>query len=134
MKSKLPTSRAKTAYGLLSDVCRVIVAEPKRYAQSIYIERANEPFKQFDEHPACGTIGCVAGWVATLKTQRRFRYHETPVIAKERLGINEGQAMELFGESVAGVAQTMRHAHNGVAHIRKFQKKYRAQLLAKKVR
>lgn len=138
-KTKLPTSKAKTAYGLLSDICRIITEEPKRYDQSFWIYRpygdngaSSYPDKGF---PSCGTVACVAGWVATLKAPtRQFHAADTKGIAADVLGIDSMSASRLFdGAAIGFYPQTDTHAAAGVAHIRRFQKKYRAQLLAKKV-
>lgn len=131
MKNLIPKSRAKTAYGLLSEVRRLILAEPKRYDQATYIAR--EPTWYLKELPACGTIGCVAGWVATLKHGKPFTYAQTPTIAASILGLGHEWA-DLFTPSAAlGKAQSPQHARSGAALIRRFQKKYAKQLKAKRV-
>ena len=139
MKNKaLPKSKAKTAYGLLSDVCKLILEEPKRYSQRIYIARnGHDDFGEMSvvEYPSCNTVGCVAGWVASLRT-KRFAYEDTFNIARDILGLTESQALELFHERAVDslfVPQTPKHAKAGVKHIRAFQSKYRRQLLADKV-
>lgn len=58
----LPRSKAKTAWGLLRDVRKAILEEPKR---------ANMRTSIADRHPheggpACGTVGCIAGWTTIL--------------------------------------------------------------------
>lgn len=63
MKLKaVPRSRAKTAWGLLQDVKRAILAEPKR-ANMWCFSIHKEPK---DGGPSCGTVGCFAGWTAML--------------------------------------------------------------------
>lgn len=146
----IPKSRARTAYGLLSEIRALILAEPKRYFQGRFIARQNgkgdADTKAPNGFPACGTVGCVAGWVATLTRGERFSYGDTEAIACDVLGLDRftGQTRELFSASALDwdasgnirrvlSPQTKRYAMFGAAHIRKFQKKYRAQLLAKKV-
>lgn len=65
----IPLSRARTAYGLLRDVQRVILAEPKRVNMKTY---AVDPEKEgYSNRPACGTVGCFAGWVVVLSKGRQ---------------------------------------------------------------
>lgn len=135
VKTKMPKSRAKTAYGLLGEVAALILAEPKRYDQRDVLT-----FKTGDHEtyfPACGTIGCVAGWTVALKASApKVVAGNGNVLgtARKILGLTEGQEYELFVDSaVGGKSQGLTHARNGARHISQFQKKYRAQLLAKKV-
>jgi hypothetical protein len=81
MKLKaLPISKAKTAYGLLQDVKRAIFGEPKRVTMGCFIGR-----KDPDENgPACGTVGCFAGWVNILSGNRS--HHADDFEARETLG------------------------------------------------
>lgn len=58
----LPRSKAKTAWGLMADVKRAILAEPKRADMTSVIGY----LAPTEGGPACGTVGCVAGWVAVL--------------------------------------------------------------------
>lgn len=144
-KSAIPRSKAKTAYGLLSEIRTLILKEPKRYNQGFWLTRQREDrFPELMDYPACGTIGCVAGWVQQLVAPRKsimeadetgFRTFRAPVIATNVLGLTETQADELFAGSAAGSTrgQTRQHAIRGAAHIRRFQKKYAQQLKAKKV-
>lgn len=145
MSAKLPKSKAKTAYELLSEVCVLIMNEPLRYDQQRFIARKGGKGGADDSvsraWPSCGTVGCVAGWVATLKTDDAFSYNMTAGIACNILGIDYDQSNELFNGAALRKdpkrqpkPQTVAHARAGVAHIRKFQKKYRAQLLRTKVR
>lgn len=148
-KDKMPVSRAKTAYGLLSEIKALILEEPKRYNQSTW-RLVSSP-----EHmPACGTVCCVGGWIDTLKFKRpipRIRdggFVESPVFKRGRrvLGLTPSQAAELFdAHAIAYVlglpsysihvpAQgTHAYAQAGAEHITRFQKKYAKQLKAKKV-
>lgn len=138
---QIPKSKAKTAYGLLSEVRKIILQEPKRYNQEIYIERVADG--DLDETsprvPACGTIGCVAGWVATLKRGGDFSYTSTPAIAEQVLGISGIQRFELFsGGAVLKMDRlvkpgTVKYARLGAKHIARFMEKYATQLKAKKV-
>lgn len=129
--TKVPRSKARTAYGLLSDVCAVVTEEPKRLAMGLWLARADEdssgpPLLGF---PACGTVGCIGGWVEVLSPKN-------PACAETILGLDLNQSDTLFYDNdlcSAPGQQTASHARKVVSHIRKFQKKYRAQLLAKKI-
>lgn len=123
MKNRLiPKSKAKTAYGLLSEISALILAEPKRYNQDTW-RYSQSPS---DGGPACGTVGCIAGWVATLKPKKYMGVWSN---ADEVLGLNDQQSGELFiAADVKGNFQTARHARSGAAHIRRFQKQYASQL------
>lgn len=133
MKSLIPKSKAKTAYGLLSEVRAIIRAEPKRYDQHDLLTIRAE-HERNDSTPACGTVACVAGWVTVLKSRRPLDVDQWDY-AERKLGLTPNQGLELFRMSAAGFddRQTPKHAQKGAAHIREFQQKYRARLLAKKV-
>lgn len=126
MNTPLPTSDATNAYDLLTDIRRLIREEPKRYDQHTWIEH---PLKG---GPSCGTVGCVAGWVWTLK---RPEYTESIADAAAKiLGLEWSQAAELFnGGAVTGEAQTWWHGVQGRRHIWRFQRKYATQLKAKSI-
>jgi hypothetical protein len=131
-----PRSKATTAYALLSEVRRLILAEPKRYHQGRFIVRKGDEENEFDrvKMPACGTVGCVAGWVATLKGPANFSYGRASGIARRILGISAMDAWEFFGgAAVDGRPQTKRYAQAGAAHIARFQREHAAELKAKKV-
>lgn len=131
----IPKSRAKTAYGLLSEIRALILAEPKRYNQRDTLVLREHSYMVAQEFPACGTIGCVAGWTVALKAQRPSRHiGGIMAFAQRKLGLTGFQADQLFdGSAAAGTVQTLSHAKSGAAHIARFQKANRAQLLAKKV-
>lgn len=137
MKSKMPTSRAKTAYGLLSDVKRVILAEPLRLDMGIVCLRGSS--LQFrDRVPDCGTVGCIAGWALSLKgrTSNDEENHGNTRDAQELLGLDFKDAQSLFFVDrlvQASNKQTAAHAKATARHITRFQKAHAAQLKAKRV-
>jgi hypothetical protein len=136
-KEALPTSRAKNAYDLLTEVKELILADPRRYDQGTYIERHGgvKNARVIIEYPPCGTVGCVAGWVATLKRGRRFTYGTAGPIAEDILGLDQIQANDLFsGDAAPYPAQTRDHAKAGARHITAFQKRYREQLKAHRLK
>ena len=61
---RIPRSKATNAYDLLSEIQDLIRTEPKRYNQNIWLRRVK---RGEAKRPACGTVGCVAGWVVALK-------------------------------------------------------------------
>ena len=137
-KRAIPTSKAKTAYGLLSEVRRLILEEPLRYCQGDWLKRLEDYSDANSQYaptfPACGTIGCVAGWVATLKGPTNQRYSLVSEVAESILGINSTQAEVLFnGSAVGGTSQTREHAKAGATHIANFMQKHAAQLKATRV-
>jgi hypothetical protein len=136
-KKSLPTSKAKTAYGLLSEIRALILAEPKRYNQHDVLDYV-EPDEA--DAPACGTVGCVAGWTCVLKVRRlkaKWLEAEISVLdqAQEILGLSDGQAGLLFEGHIAGerCGEIEAHADRGAAFIAAFQKRFARQLKAKAV-
>lgn len=121
----IPKSKAKTAYGLVSDVIRAMVEEPKRVNMGVWVSH------RLPEHggPACGTIGCFAGWVSLLKDAT-----DIPQRAEDRaielLGdqINYHTAPDgdyVFGDmgrDIKGNPGTSKYALSVVKRIRRFQK------------
>lgn len=123
--SLIPKSKAKTAYGLLSEIAALVRDEPRR----MRMQNWQTPVVDLETHqvPACGTVCCIGGWVDTLKPSM--------VQAADILGIDSAQEQELFfGPLCRDATQgTPLHATRVVAMIRKFQKKHAAQLKAKRV-
>ena len=134
MKSLIPVSKAKTAYGLLSEIATLALAEPKRMRMAVFLD-TRAAVHWGDHAPACGTVGCIAGWTCVLTGNNRGVW---PVMerAMDVLGLSykEGAALflipRLCNEEKQGTAV---HARHVVAHIRRFQKRYATQLKAKKV-
>jgi hypothetical protein len=134
-KKSLPKSKARNAYDLLSEIATLIVDEPRRYNQNVWIAAADgNDFAAPRGLPACGTVGCVAGWVRTLKGA--MESGTTSEVAQRVLGINDIQVCQLFSAGAIQVSanvQTKAYAKAGAAHIRRFQAKHAAQLKAKAV-
>ena len=67
----IPRPKVKTAYDLMAAVNREILKEPARLDMGGWIKALNEPHLKnilgIRRMPACGTIGCFAGWAALLK-------------------------------------------------------------------
>jgi hypothetical protein len=136
---RVPKSKAKTAFDLLSDVAALALAEPRRIHMNFWRLTStgmNSSKAVPQGFPACGTVGCIGGWTEQIA---RGRKRDAGVI----LGLTHSQRMELFYPQAllddagsayeAGDAQTPEHAEKVAAHIKAFQKRYREQLKAKAV-
>ena len=135
-KSLIPQSKAKTAYGLLSEVRRAILDEPKRYNQEFFISRKSEGNDGDDAFPTCGTIGCVAGWIATLTSRKLMSEAEVEHRAVRLLGDDVPHETLFRGDAIqesVGRPGTPRYARAGADHILKFQKKWEKELRAQRV-
>ena len=69
----VPRSKATNAYDLLNDVARAITEEPRRINMRWWTfffqgEALNNWANQLHQEdlPACGTVGCIAGWCCFL--------------------------------------------------------------------
>lgn len=92
---------ATNAYDLLEDVKQVITDDPRRYNQGTWVETINPTLlkaendlgnpivdeldsyvvdflKSEAKMPECGTIGCVAGWVWTMKATKKSSHSPIP--------------------------------------------------------
>jgi hypothetical protein len=146
-KSAMPVSKAKTAYGLLSEIRKLILKEPRRYNQETWLDRSPEL------RAPCGTTACVAGWVNVLRGDPKLSGHAErdgqdvfPIeeSATAILGITQKQASGLFNGDACGSRyddrewgeteqKVQKHAKRGAAHIERFRQKYAKQLKAKRV-
>lgn len=132
-KKTIPLSRAKTAYGLLSEIRRLILDEPKRYDQTDVL-RTRPLYGTGSYWPSCGTVGCVAGWATTLKGKPSRDGWKTLMRARHILGLDAQQADDLFDGGAAGHdPQKPGHARRGAYHIAAFQVAHAKQLKAKKL-
>jgi hypothetical protein len=141
----LPLSKAKTAYGLLQDVKRAMLAEPKRVTMTCFVgKQAPE-----ENGPACGTVGCFAGWVNLLSGN--FTPCADDDNAKNVLGYDlnyflqgDGENLERnetfyvfnggFGDGITGLQQgTRRYAQAVVRRINRFIKVNEKALRARKL-
>lgn len=129
-----PRTRATTPIAILKAVVKAIREEPKRYDQSDWVEtwtprttkRYGEP--KPESFPTCGTIGCVAGWVATLTRPKRERYTRSSMVerrARKALKLDQYEAGVLFeGDAVHGNVGTREYVERGVAHIERFMREH----------
>lgn len=125
----LPRTRQTSAVGILKDVVKVIREEPLRYNQGDWIRTTDER----SVGPACGTIGCVAGWVAVLTrpakdvTGASVALADVASRARKALGLSERQADFLFGSELPGDGGyadpgSRAYMEAGVEHIESFMR------------
>lgn len=134
----LPRSRAKTAWGLLQDVKRAILAEPKR--ANMWTFRSTRLPE--DGGPACGTVGCLAGWVNILSGDKYARQYHPRQAAEQILGSTcnylFGDAYHVFNAGSGDACETTKpgtraHAQAVVNRINRFMRVNKAKLKAKSV-
>ncbi len=122
-------TRAKTPVGILRHVARLILDEPKRFYQELFLVKGQPGQKSISNHrfPACGIIGCVAGWVV-VATGREHSEASVCSMAASALGLDRFQTFELFRgvalDSCLSADGTKAYARAGVRHIAKFVKKH----------
>lgn len=93
MKSFLPVFHATNAYDLLEEVIAAIEQEPRRYDQGSWfsnLEHLAYRREECEELPNCGTMACIAGWIA-IGTKREITeeaqsYRSIPTYAAAVLG------------------------------------------------
>ena len=150
----LPKFVGSTAWDLLDFITWVIQREPKRYDQGDWIQLVEHGYAHGyvkQNMPACGTIGCVAGWVDLLVTGRSTiididRYADkTQHRARRILGLTSAHADELFDSNAVSAMRNVlpvardedgfyphqgstAYALLGVLHIRTFMLRYERRL------
>lgn len=133
--ARIPKSRAKTAYALLTEVKRLGLEEPKRMAMNVSLTRPDK-YSRYWKQPRCGTVGCIAGWVAVLTNPDVSLESDIIGIAQRKLGLTRSQANDLFLDDTlcnAENPQTRARAQAVARHIEKFQREHAARLKAKKI-
>lgn len=156
----IPHSKATNSYDLLNDVCRAMREEPKRvnFGDWLSTESAKHMYAEAPE-PACGTVGCIAGWCAILKAPDASLLRQVEdctaffSLAFRNGTVSSGPraaALSLFPESLqfdaerlfygsapythldreAGAIGTRQHARYVIRHIRQFQQKHKNALKA----
>lgn len=135
-----PRSDAECAYDLLEDIIKAIDEEPKRIRMGDWLVRTNESPEYLKEHdlPACGTVGCIAGWATVLKPDADERYWDVEGSAAELLGLTADQVSHLFYYFPAVVGEdstagTREYADKVIAHIREFMAANMAQLVERQI-
>lgn len=139
--SLIPKSRAKNSYELLNDVVKVMREEPKRVRFGDWLMTfAGNKFSK--DVPACGTIGCIAGWCIAVRApsanileeiELQQNSHESPRQIAHRLFPLDlkSEVDDLFGvtiwstySNVEGTPGTHEHARSVIRRIRQFQKSH----------
>lgn len=134
-------TKAKNAYELLAEIRSLILSDPLVYNQRITVDRYEPNSVIYDWGgerlaPACGTVGCRAGWVSELVSPRPRRLKDVVLYAKKVLGLSDDQADDLFDMNACygTLPGTRDHASAGAKGLTRFMKKNRKQLLAKRIR
>ena len=119
----IPRSRAKTAYGLVRAVIRAIRAEPKRADITTFYNRRHPE----DGGPACGTVGCFAGWVCLLRDGRKgFDMRAMQILGEHmNYSIPGSQGHSVFNSGKGDACEsttpgTKAHSRAVIARIKKF--------------
>lgn len=126
--ASVPRIRAKTPIGILKAVVRLIREEPLRYYQRDWVRVVSS--RDDGKMPPCGTVCCVAGWVAvgTRPTGTDVDHYVYGLgaaysDAKAKLGLDDIQANRLFSPyAVHGTPGTKRYVEAGVRHIERFMR------------
>lgn len=139
-QKELPLSNAKTAYSLLQDVKKAILEEPKRVNMTTYYKETTRR-----NAPACGTVGCFAGWVCILAGIRKENSYDLSVDddgAREVLGDNldydTANGYNVFNSGDGDDCKntkpgTVEHARAVVNRINRFMQVNKAKLIKRKL-
>jgi hypothetical protein len=116
----IPVSRAKTALGLILAVKKAILADPKRVDMGTVVEDSTNPDHYFGhQKPACGTVGCFAGWIGVLAKGREWSLNGNVFSQVEAL-LGPGIRFDFMGDDGiyhnvfnAGAGDTCNHFASG---------------------
>jgi hypothetical protein len=162
-KAPIPRSNATNAYDLLSDVAKVMLAEPKRVNMARWIERvtpsrAAREGEEWEKDiipsgaPDCGTVGCIAGWILLLLKRVEpgisIAYQATDLLGGTYATqlchppptptSNDPEHLpytrHLFLGSVSGRPGTRAYARRVVKRIHTFQQIHKVALKAKRLK
>jgi len=135
MKHLLPVSKAKTAYGILSEVVKLVLEEPKRMRMAMWggndgnVDCLNLPI---NERPSCGTVGCIGGWIEHQARQQGVEMDAADLLKMDPDG--EPISALFYGRLCSDPRQgTPAHARKVVRLIRSFQRKHRTHLLKTRI-
>lgn len=135
-----PKCHAKTAFGVLRFIKRLILDEPKRYDQcEVRHVQGETDYTPDKGYPLCGTVGCVAGLGSTiLFPMRSFASMEA---FGNAIGLSIDQQDVLFDgcalitiNKTGAQPQTRAYARLGARHIERFIQANIAQLKRTKVK
>lgn len=91
LQKLIPTSKANNGYDLCLEVIDAMLEEPKRVDMGYFCLLVGEgepnsvPLSP-DRVPACGTVGCFAGWVSVIAFNRTVANSHARDLAKKVLG------------------------------------------------
>lgn len=132
----IPLTRATTAWGLLKDVQRALLSEPKRANMNVFKDTQSPE----QGGPACGTVGCFAGWVCLLAGAREHDDYMARAILGRELDYyipNSGSEYVFNAGSGDRCAKTepgtKAHARAVFNRIQKFMKVNEVALKARKL-
>lgn len=80
---------------LLTQIRDHILEEPKRVTMEDWLQRIPKEWVT-DRDPACGTIGCIAGWAVVLGLPRRKYVYNVSTTARGVLELSVEEARWLF--------------------------------------
>lgn len=145
MTTEVLRIRSANPIVILTEVARAIFTEPRRYNQSIWGTRE---MWTVGSAPPCGTVCCIAGWVAVAKRGKTLVediflgnfVDFIPSRAMKVLSLNQRQAGKLFdGAATSRILQEDRrrrktreflptsgsteYAHAGIRHIDRFMRR-----------
>ena len=145
----LPLSRAKTAYGLVMDAAKAVAEEPRRADMRMFISGPGDGPRS--GKPACGTVGCFAGWIDILSGRATQNgalaedydsyddYTATMILGRDLNYCTVGDEQRYVFNSGGGDAcehtdpRTKAHANAVVARIKHFARVNEEQLKARKL-
>jgi hypothetical protein len=85
------------AVKLLRKVEEHILGEPKRLEMEVWCDKWNGTKAEQKYYPSCGTVACIAGWVAILGGKKiRDDLYFDPSVAEKLLGLNSIESHSLF--------------------------------------
>jgi hypothetical protein len=91
LQKLIPTAKANNAYDLCLEVIDAMLEEPKRVNMGYFcllVGQGEEHASHYEvgQAPACGTIGCFAGWVNLITFDRNVANNHAQDLAKAVLG------------------------------------------------
>lgn len=72
MSTRIYRSKATNAYDLVTDVIAAVLQEPRRLNMGFYLSDTTGE----NDSPACGTVGCFAGWAIVLRFGRAGAFRQ----------------------------------------------------------
>lgn len=123
----MPYTNAKTMYGLLNAVARIVLEEPRRLDMCYWKQTRDRDGRIPNRGwPSCGTVCCIGGWMETLVPGLVIDSYDRE---DNILGYEIMKELCYPADLIrAEQPQTLGHAKKTVAHIRAFQRKYKALL------